>query len=335
MKTFLPALIFSVLILCAISAGCGDDDDDDSTSPEQADDDTASDDDLDDDVNDDLDDDANDDSDDDTDTQPGPMNLRVMTFNILFDFPNAEYDAWALRREPEAEIINFHDCDLVGLQEPWYWQVTDLQALCPGYGVVRNDIDTDSTIFYREDRFELIDHGHFWLSPHPDRPSIGFGNFMPRFTIWAELYDFESGRKFFYFNTHFDNSSPFQENAAPMFLEKIVEIAGDETVVVTGDFNSKPEREAYHTLTEGVEPGGFALTNSFDLVEDFDIRNADGDEREYDPSHRIDHIFMANGDWDCSYWVVDMTRYGDPLRDPSDHFAMAADIELGAPTTLE
>jgi len=321
-------VIAALFFLGVVAMSCGGDDDDDSSESSGPTDDDA-DDDMDDDLNDDNDDDVNDDIDDDA--PPGPMSLRVMTWNILFDFPDAEYDSWPLRREPEAEVINFHGSDLFGMQEPWYWQVTDLQALCPDYDVARTPVNTDSTIFYRRDRFELIDQGNFWLSPHPERLSIGFGNFMPRFVIWVELYDNESRQQFFFFNTHFDNTNPFQENAAPLYLEKIEEIAGDAPMVTTGDFNSKPDREAYHILTEGIEPGGFALTNSFDLVEDFDIRLTPDDERQYDPSHRIDHIFIANGNWDCSYWVVDMTRYGDPLRDPSDHFAMIADIELDAP----
>ena len=320
-------LIWLFPLICFICFGMltGCKDDDSSTSSGQANDD---DDDDDDDSTDDDNDSSDDDDDDDDSTPPGPLALKVMTFNILFDFPNPEYDNWSIRKEHVAEIIKFHHADLVGLQEPWPWQMTDLHELCPGYGEISVSIDPDSAFLYKEDRFDLLDHGHFWLSPHPERPSIGFGNFMPRYATWAKLFDNESEKEFYFFNTHFDNTSPFQESAAPMFLDMIEEISDGYPVVVTGDFNSKPDTDAYAILTEGNSPGGFALTNTFDLAPDFDVRLAPGDNREYDPIHRIDHIFVALGDWDCSYWVVDMTRYGDPLQDPSDHFAMAADIAL-------
>ena len=324
-RTFPFLLILVMALFFMLSCGNGDDDDNDADAADDDDDDND-DDDNDDDDNDDANDDDNDD-DDDT-APPGPLALTVMTYNILFDFPNPEYDNWGIRKEQIAEIINFHAPDLVGLQEPLPWQTMALHDLCPGYAEVSIPLDPDAALFYKEDRFTLLDQGHFWLSPHPERPSIGFGNFMPRYVTWAALHDNESEQEFYFFNTHFDNTSPFQETAAPMFLDMVEEIIGSSPVVITGDFNSKPDTEAYAILTSGNSPGDFALTNSFDLAPDFDVRLAPGDEREYDPDHRIDHIFVASGDWDCSYWVVDMTRYGDPWRDPSDHLAMSADITL-------
>jgi hypothetical protein len=47
---------------------------------------------------------------------------------------------------------------------------------------------------------------------------------------------------------------------------------------------------------------------------------------DYDTDRRIDHIFLAGGDFACEYWVVDITSYPPNDRYPSDHFAMAADI---------
>ena len=322
-KINLLLVIFFCCLFLAFAFACnnGEKQAEDEEAETDDDDDTGIDDDDD-------DDDDDNDNDDDDDSSPGPLALKVMTYNILFDFPNPDYDNWKIRKEHVAEIISFHDADLVGLQEPWPWQITDLHELCPGYASVAIDWNPDSAIFFNEERFELQEYDHFWLSPHPDRISIGFGNLMPRYVMWARLYDNESEKEFYFFNTHFDNTAPFQENAAPLFLDMIETITEAYPVVITGDFNSKPDREAYINLTEGNTPGGFALTNTFDLAPDFDVRLAPDDEREYDPSHRIDHIFIANGQWDCSSWIVDMMRYGDPLRDPSDHFAMAADIEL-------
>ena len=44
-------------------------------------------------------------------------------------------------------------------------------------------------IFYREDRFSLLDSGWFWLSETPSKPSIGWDAKHRRITTWAQLYN--------------------------------------------------------------------------------------------------------------------------------------------------
>ena len=49
-------------------------------------------------------------------------------------------------------------------------------------------------IFFRKDRFELIDSGTFWFSDRPDKPgSQGWGEPVPRFCSWVQLA--EKGQK--------------------------------------------------------------------------------------------------------------------------------------------
>ena len=262
-----------------------------------------------------------------------PIELTVMTFNILFSFPNPEYDPWVVRRGHIAEIIRRHDPDLIGLQEPLPDQIADLHALCPGYDDALLETFPDSSIFFKADRFEKLEEGHYWLSPTPNTPfSIGFGNFFPRMVIWARLLDKETGRAFLFVNTHFDNTRPSQENSAPLFLERTRDLRGGLPVVITGDFNSKPDREAYHTLIDGIaDPAGgdpFRLENIYDLAERREVLAREDDPRIFGPEHRIDHIFVAEGDARSDLWLVDMYTYGPCGMDPSDHFAVAARLEL-------
>lgn len=256
----------------------------------------------------------------------GSLDLTVMTFNVMFDFPKEGFDAWSVRKETAAEIILRQDPDLIGFQEPLPWQVDSLHELLPGYADARLQLNTDSTIFFRESRFELVDEGSFWLSPTPDREfSIGFGNTFPRMVMWVRLHDRESGRDFFFVTTHFDNTSPFQENAAPLYLERTEPMAASLPIVHTGDYNSEPDTEAYGILTGGVP---YRLVNAFDLAGRYQVIQSPGDTRTYAPASRIDHVFLAGGDWTVSRWVVDMTTYGDPPKDPSDHFAITTDVHL-------
>lgn len=279
-----------------------------------------------------------------------PVSFRVMTYNILFDVPDPGFDRWAVRKDFVAEIIRYHDPDIVGLQEPFASQVEDLLELCPGYQAVAlvNPpgplTDTDATILFREGRFGKITQGSYWLSPTPDVPfsggfGRGFGNFFPRMVIWAYLVDLETHVRFYVVNTHFDNTSPSQEKSAPLFLERTEPLARKAPVIVTGDFNSRPSSTAYRILTsgsldgqeaqEGAGGGRFRLTDSFDLAaQDYEVRARQGDPIEYDPEGRIDHVFLAGGDFSCRRWVVDMTSYGPERKYPSDHFAVVAHLEL-------
>ena len=264
--------------------------------------------------------------------------LRVMTYNVLFDFPNPDYDDWAVRKEHVAEIIRRQDPDLVGLQEPFLGQVEDLAALCPGYTAIHvDDLATDASLLVRTDRFELLDMGSYWLSPTPDVPwsgglGTGFGNFLPRMVIWTRLEDLEAGGTFFFVNTHFDNTAPSQELSAPLFLERTEPLAAERPVIVTGDFNSKPSSEAYGILTtgEGGAQGGapFRLRDSYFLATSRRVDAREGDPADHDPASRIDHIFVAGGDFACTRWIVDMTTYGEARSYPSDHFAVVAHLLL-------
>jgi endonuclease/exonuclease/phosphatase family metal-dependent hydrolase len=313
---FLPLLLTLALLAGAVACGHSSNGnsttevDDDASPPAGLDDDQA--------------------PDDDDDASPGgPLALSAMSFNIAFSFPKSDLDAWDVRAPWEGETINYHHCDLVGLQEPLWWQVADLHHYSPGYDDW-HIWDPDATEFYLDGQFDLLDKGMFWLSPTPDWLFDGWGNVMPRLVVWTKLRDHASGREFFWANTHYDSTSPFQEKASPFLLTQVEELAGGLPIVVTGDFNSTPSDTAYRILTQGAEPGGFHLTDSYAIAAQRDVRQSDGDTRTWDPAQDIDHIFVANGAWTCSYWVVDMTQYGDPPRDPSDHFAIAANIELGS-----
>jgi endonuclease/exonuclease/phosphatase family metal-dependent hydrolase len=269
------------------------------------------------------------------DPDPLPEPMVVMTFNVLCSFCDDTYDPWEDRVGYISDTIARHDPDLVGLQELFTAEeVQQLLDLNPGYDALYYSDDTsdyaDATIWWRSDRYELVDSGFYWLSPAPDLPfSVGFSQpQLPRLVAWAQLRELATQAEFLFVDTHFDNNSPSQELSAPLLLERTEAQAGTLPIVVVGDFNSRPDTTAYAILTGGVEPGGFALTNSFDLAAEWSVDSNEDPVPAYDPSIRIDHIFVAGGEWTVPWWVVDTWVYGPSLLHTSDHFAMAAQLQF-------
>jgi endonuclease/exonuclease/phosphatase family metal-dependent hydrolase len=256
------------------------------------------------------------------------IELRVMTYNILVDLDNPDYDPWTDRREGIADTIRRHDPDLVGLQEPIQGQVDDLLGMCPGYSAVHQDKGfTDATILYRTARFSEGKMNIYWLSPTPEEEySLGFGNILPRMVIRVVLKDRAAGRSFYFITTHFDNTAPSQDRSAPLFLERTEPLAAKLPVVITGDFNSDLDSSAYAMLANGTGSSSFRLINAFDLAPDWSMDTNVDPPPDYDTDRRIDHIFLAGGQFACDHWAVDVTTYPPNDRYPSDHFAMAADL---------
>ena len=264
--------------------------------------------------------------------------LKVMTFNIMCVFCGQGYDPWENRITYMADIFNRHQPDIVGTQE--FFQSEDLNevlALVPRYGALYYIDDgegflpdyPDAAIFYLTERFEVLEQGYYWLGDTPDEAWTGgwADSQFWRIVAWARFRQKDNGREFVVVNTHFDNNFPNQQNSAPLLLNRTAPWAATLPVIVTGDFNSKPDSIAYGILVNGQEQGGFALSNSFDIAKAWRVDHNQAEAPVYDPDHRIDHIFYAGpGAWSCSDWVADLWTYGEENRYPSDHFALMATL---------
>jgi endonuclease/exonuclease/phosphatase family metal-dependent hydrolase len=264
-----------------------------------------------------------------------PEPMVVMTFNILCSFCDDTYDPWEDRIGYISDTIARHDPDLVGLQELFTGEeVQQLLDLNPEYDALFYTDETtdyaDATIWWRADRYELLESGFYWLSPSPDTPlSVGFSPpQLPRMVAWAQLRELSSGAELLFVDTHFDNNTPSQELSAPLLLERTQDQAGPLPIIVVGDFNSRPDTPAYAILSGGVAPGEFALTNSFDLATSWSVDSNQDPIPPYDPDIRIDHIWVAGGQWSVPWWVVDTWVYGATDLHTSDHFAMAAELHF-------
>jgi endonuclease/exonuclease/phosphatase family metal-dependent hydrolase len=270
-------------------------------------------------------------------TQKAELPLRVMTFNIRYNNPNDGENAWPNRKDMAASVIHFHHADLVGVQEALKEQMLDLEERLPEFawfGVGRDDGKESgeySAIFYKKDRFELLEQNTFWLSETPKiLGSIGWDAACVRIVTWGQFKDKASGDMFYLFNTHFDHrGQAARENSAKLIVKKIKEIAGDNPVILTGDFNFAPTSPLYSILT--------ASKGEEDRVYLYDALKASrqpphgpdwsthGFQAKGHPGRRIDYIYVTKDVNVLQHGVLSDEWNG---RYPSDHLPVLAEITI-------
>jgi endonuclease/exonuclease/phosphatase family metal-dependent hydrolase len=184
--------------------------------------------------------------------------LNVMTFNIRYNTPNDSLNAWPYRKDKAASQILFHEAHIVGVQEALHGQLTDLLERMPRYkyvGVGRDDGKEKgefSAIFYDTARLQLLQTQTFWLSEQPTvAGSKSWDAAITRIVTWGKFRDRINRKTFFAFNTHFDHIGKIaRRESAKLLLQKIHDIAGTTTIIVTGDFNATPADEPIQVITD-------------------------------------------------------------------------------------
>ena len=144
----------------------------------------------------------------------GGCQVNVMTFNIRYNNPGDGADAWPHRKDMVADVIR-KQADIAGLQEAQFDQIEDLEKRLPNfkwYGVGRDDGKKKGEfcpIFYRADRFEVLQKQTLWLSETPEVPgSKGWDTAITRLMTMVQFKETKSGARFWMINTHFDHRGP-------------------------------------------------------------------------------------------------------------------------------
>ncbi len=253
--------------------------------------------------------------------------FNIATYNIRYKNEKDGPNQWTHRVDHLKSLIVYHDFDIFGTQEGLKEQLDDLAEL-DGYnyfGLGRDDgkeAGEHSAIFYKYNKFELLEHGDFWLSQTPKEPSFGWDAACKRICTWGLFKSKATGSEFYMFNVHFDHRGPEAKlNSAKLLIERVKEIAGNEKVFVTGDFNLTPETEGIQIMKKGLldsreiskqSPyGPLGTGNGFDI------------NREL--IKRIDYIFVNNGISVNKYATLSDT-YNN--RYPSDHLPVVVEVVI-------
>lgn len=256
--------------------------------------------------------------------------LTIGTYNLRYDNPKDTGNLWIDRAPVVAALIRFHDFDIFGTQEGLKNQLDDISNALPQYtryGVGRNDGKEQgehSAVYFKKDRFSLLNKGDFWLSQTPDKPSLGWdAKCCNRICSWVYLQEKKTGRKFYFFNAHYDHQGvQARKESSKLILQRIKEIVNDEPVIFTGDLNGSQTSEWYQTIA-----GSGILKDSYKEVDHPYANNASfnafgnaGGRTEI-----IDHIFISRHFTVQKWGILTDTYHG---KFPSDHFPVLAQLTL-------
>nr|WP_198160762.1 endonuclease/exonuclease/phosphatase family protein [Pedobacter panaciterrae] len=256
--------------------------------------------------------------------------FTVGSFNIRYDNAGDEGNRWSQRAPVAANLLRFHEFDIFGIQEGLKNQIDDLSKLLPEYahyGLGRDDgkdAGEHSSIFYRQDKFKLLDKGDFWLSETPDKPGKGWdATCCNRICTWVHLQDISSGKKFYYFNAHFDHQGKIARvESGKLIVKKISEIAGDAPAIFTGDLNGGHKSEWYLTLANSG-----LLTDTYTQVKNPYANNSSFNAwgKSVDGYEIIDHVFVTKGFKADKWGILTDTYHGKFV---SDHFPILVNVTL-------
>lgn len=183
------------------------------------------------------------------------QDITVMSYNV--------YIKGTGEKSPEnrtplvAENIKKYSPDSFGLQEADEGWMERLPAIMTDYdyvGIGRNSNKGGgeaSPIFYKKDKFELLDSGTFWLSKTPEKASRCWDAMFKRVCTYAILKDKTTGFTYAHFNAHFDHLGVIARlESVAVVAAKIAEIAPGLPVVFSGDLNDYENGDMYNRVLE-------------------------------------------------------------------------------------
>lgn len=254
---------------------------------------------------------------------------KVVSYNIRYNNPDDGENAWSNRKFQVTDLLRFHEADIIGMQEVLYDQLTDISLQLPGFdqvGVGREDGKAGgeySPIFYDSRKYQLKNHGWFWLSETPGKPTMGWDAACKRICTYALFEDYDKRKNFWVFNTHFDHvGDEARINSARLIMQKIDSLnTKDDPVILMGDFNLTPETKPIERIeTQFFDTRKVSAQAPYGPVGTYNGFNFNSELK-----NRIDYVFVKG--------KVNVQKYGvltDSYenRYPSDHLPVLVEIEF-------
>jgi endonuclease/exonuclease/phosphatase family metal-dependent hydrolase len=187
--------------------------------------------------------------------RPEGSEFSVLTLNVHYVEPGQGSLDWDTRKDSVREVIREARPDVAAFQEMETfaggsfntvnlqkdWIRSGFPDLVPAAAGDPEVFPDTQPIFYRRDRFELLDQGFFFFSPTPDvLYSRSWDGRFPAFCSWVRLGDLRTGGAFYVFNLHLDHASRGNRlKAARLVADRIRNrVHPGDPVIVLGDFNA-------------------------------------------------------------------------------------------------
>ncbi len=251
--------------------------------------------------------------------------IKYISYNIRYGTANDGDNAWDIRKPATKEMISREQPDVFGLQEALIGQLEYIDSNFLQYsrvGVGRDDGKEEGefmAVYYRNDKFQLLENGNFWLSETPDVCSMGWDAACRRIVTWAKFKVADADKEFYVFNTHLDHVGEVaREQSILLIVKKIDEIVKDANapVFLSGDFNSNVSSPIFDPLKNIMKDSRAILPES-EWISTYNNYGNGNDAM-------IDYIFYKNAE------VLDFKTlngdYGKPYI--SDHYPVMATMKI-------
>ena len=252
----------------------------------------------------------------------------AMSFNILYIYHEERWPT-------VVDLILKYMPDSVGLQEPerhWNAFLLENDKLREHYNVIifpfrDGRSGTNEIILTRKDKYRITKLATKWLSDTPDEISKFEDAALHRIVNFAKLEDKQTGSCITHVNTHLDHlKESVRAKQAKVLLDCVREF-GDETYIITGDFNTRRDQDdnpqAYPIMITGT-----GLVDSRDVAAYATERNTIPSD---DPKVVIDYCFVSESAVKINYYHVcaeKMPGKNGTMLYPSDHCAVYVAYEL-------
>ncbi len=194
--------------------------------------------------------------------------LTLVDLNLRYDNPTDGENAWCTRKKTTLPWLKNQHADLYFFQEVLHHQYLDLQEQLrsyQSYGVGREDGQEKgeySPIFFKSERFEMIESMTIWLSPTINTPSKGWDAACERIATVVVLKDKKDDQPLLCINTHWDHvGTVAQDNSADLISSLLYSLPSSYQIV-GGDFN-----------VTAAHPGIQSLATQLHLLKNDDPRN--------------------------------------------------------------
>lgn len=258
------------------------------------------------------------------------QNLKIITYNIRLDVATDGENAWSNRKDYFCSQLAFYEPDVFGIQEALPNQVLEIATALPNYNYIGIGRDgagkgESSNIFYKKEKFELLQESTFWLSDTPEIISKGWDAALNRVCSYALLKDKKTKQIFWVFNTHLDHIGKLaRTNGIQLILSKIKsQNTQNYPVFFIGDFNSEPTEEQIINLKkEMIDSRDVSIEKPFGPSGTFNAF-----KHNEAVTKRIDYIFLSKNNISrvMKYAVLSDSK---ELKYPSDHLPVYVEISF-------